>query len=437
MINRVVVVGGGLAGCEASYQLAKRGVQVTLYEMKPEKFSPAHHNPDLAEIVCSNSLKSELATTSSGLLKKELELFDSLILKCARECRVPAGGALAVDRDNFSKLVTKTIKSFDNIKVVNKELVDIPQDCPVIIATGPLTSENLVKTLKKYLEDDYLYFFDASSPIVTADSIDMKNAFSLDRYNQGENQGDYINCPMSEQEYFVFYNELINAKTVQLKDFENKNVFEGCMPVEVMAKRGKDTLRFGPLKPVGLIDPKTNKKPYAVVQLRKENAVGSLYNLVGFQTNLVFSEQKRVFGLIPALKDAEFIKYGVMHRNTYINAPKLLNKDFSLKKFPNIYIAGQLSGVEGYMESTASGLISAINVYLKLNQKNALNLSSNTMIGAIINYITNASSNNFQPMNSNYGIINALDVKIKDDKLKKRMLYDRAVDELSQIIKNI
>ena len=437
MINRVVVVGGGLAGCEASYQLAKRGVQVTLYEMKPEKFSPAHHNPDLAEIVCSNSLKSELATTSSGLLKKELELFDSLILKCARKCRVPAGGALAVDRDSFSKLVTKTIKSFDNIKVVNKELVDIPQDCPVIIATGPLTSENLVRTLKKYLEDDYLYFFDASSPIVTADSIDMKNAFSLDRYNQGENQGDYINCPMSEQEYFVFYNELINAKTVQLKDFENKNVFEGCMPVEVMAKRGKDTLRFGPLKPVGLIDPKTNKKPYAVVQLRKENAVGSLYNLVGFQTNLVFSEQKRVFGLIPALKDAEFIKYGVMHRNTYINAPKLLNKDFSLKKFPNIYIAGQLSGVEGYMESTASGLISAINVYLKLNQKNALNLSSNTMIGAIINYITNASSNNFQPMNSNYGIINALDVKIKDDKLKKRMLYDRAVDELSQIIKNI
>lgn len=437
MINRVVVVGGGLAGCEASYQLAKRGVQVTLYEMKPEKFSPAHHNPDLAEIVCSNSLKSELATTSSGLLKKELELFDSLILKCARECRVPAGGALAVDRDSFSKLVTKTIKSFDNISIINKELVDIPQDCPVIIATGPLTSENLVRTLKKYLEDDYLYFFDASSPIVTADSIDMKNAFSLDRYNQGENQGDYINCPMSEQEYFVFYNELINAKTVQLKDFENKNVFEGCMPVEVMAKRGKDTLRFGPLKPVGLIDPKTNKKPYAVVQLRKENAVGSLYNLVGFQTNLVFSEQKRVFGLIPALKDAEFIKYGVMHRNTYINAPKLLNKDFSLKKFPNIYIAGQLSGVEGYMESTASGLISAINVYLKLNQKNALNLSSNTMIGAIINYITNASSNNFQPMNSNYGIINALDVKIKDDKLKKRMLYDRAVDELSQIIKNI
>lgn len=434
MTNKVIIVGGGLAGSEACYQLAKRGVNVELYEMKPVKYSPAHHNPNFAELVCSNSLKSDQPTTSSGLLKKELQLFDSLIIKTAYECRVPAGGALAVDREKFAQQITDTIKSFENVKIINEELVDIPTDVPVIIATGPLTSDNLTKSLSKLLGEEYLYFFDASSPIVTFDSIDKDRSFVQDRYDKGD--GDYINCPMNEQEYLAFYNELINAKSVELKDFENKKVFEGCMPVEVMAKRGVDTLRFGPLKPVGLRNP-DGSKPYAVVQLRKEDAVGSLYNLVGFQTNLLYPEQKRVFSMIPALHKANFVRYGVMHRNSFINAPKLLTNTFQLKNNPNIYIAGQLSGVEGYIESTASGLISAINVYLKLNSKSPLNLSPNTMIGAIINYITNASASSFQPMNSNYGIINPLDQKVKDDKLKKQMIFDRSVEEISQVIKNI
>ncbi len=435
MTNKVIVVGGGLAGSEACYQLAKRGINVDLYEMKPTKFSPAHHNPNFAELVCSNSLKSDQITTSSGLLKKELEMFDSLIIKTAYECRVPAGGALAVDRELFASKITETIKSFANVNIINQEFVDIPKDTPVIIATGPLTSDNLVNALHSILGQDYMYFFDASSPIVTYDSIDKDQSFVADRYDKGD--GDYINCPMNEQQYLAFYNELINAQSVVLKDFENKKVFEGCMPVEVMAKRGVDTLRFGPLKPVGLVNPHDNSKPYAVVQLRKEDAVGSLYNLVGFQTNLTYPEQKRVFSMIPALNKANFVRYGVMHRNTFINAPKLIDNTFALKQNPNIYIAGQLSGVEGYIESTASGLIAALNVYLKIAGKNCLNLSSNTMIGAIINYITKASSVNFQPMNSNYGIVNALDKKIKDDKLKKQMIYERSMQELSQVIKEL
>lgn len=435
MTNSVTIIGAGLAGSEAAYQLAKRGVNVKLYEMKPKKFSPAHKMEGFAELVCSNSLKAKDVTTSSGLLKKEMELLDSLIIKTAYECRTPAGGALAVDREKFSEKITKTIKSFPNIEIINEELDYIPTDEIVIIATGPLSSEGIVKALQEKVHSDYLYFFDASSPIVTRSSIDMSVAFVADRYDKGN--GDYINCPMNKQEYLAFYNELINAESVKLHDFENKKVFEGCMPVEVMAKRGEDSIRFGPLKPVGLKNPHSDEKPYAVVQLRKEDNEDRLYNLVGFQTNLTYGEQKRVFSMIPGLNHAEFVRYGVMHRNSYINAPKLLDNTFALKCDPNVFVAGQLSGVEGYLESTASGLIASLNAYQKLNNKNAFILSDKTMIGAIINYITNASPVNFQPMNSNFGIIRPLDEKVKDDKLKKQMYAERSIKELEDKIKEL
>ncbi len=435
MTNSVTIIGAGLAGSEAAYQLAKRGVNVKLYEMKPKKFSPAHKMEGFAELVCSNSLKAKDVTTCSGLLKKEMELLDSLIIKTAYECRTPAGGALAVDREKFSEKITKTIKSFPNIEIINEELDYIPTDEIVIIATGPLSSEGIVKALQEKVHSDYLYFFDASSPIVTRSSIDMSVAFVADRYDKGN--GDYINCPMNKQEYLAFYNELINAESVKLHDFENKKVFEGCMPVEVMAKRGEDSIRFGPLKPVGLKNPHSDEKPYAVVQLRKEDNEDRLYNLVGFQTNLTYGEQKRVFSMIPGLNHAEFVRYGVMHRNSYINAPKLLDNTFALKCDPNVFVAGQLSGVEGYLESTASGLIASLNAYQKLNNKNAFILSDKTMIGAIINYITNASPVNFQPMNSNFGIIRSLDEKVKDDKLKKQMYAERSIKELEDKIKEL
>lgn len=435
MTNSVTIIGAGLAGSEAAYQLAKRGVNVKLYEMKPKKFSPAHKMEGFAELVCSNSLKAKEVTTSSGLLKKEMEMLDSLIIKTAYECSIPAGGALAVDREKFSEKITKTIKSFSNIEIINDELDYIPADEIVIIATGPLSSEGIVKALQEKVHSDYLYFFDASSPIVTRSSIDMSVAFVADRYDKGN--GDYINCPMNKQEYLDFYNALINAESVKLHDFENKKVFEGCMPVEVMAKRGEDAIRFGPLKPVGLKNPHKAEKPYAVVQLRKEDNEDRLYNLVGFQTNLTYGEQKRVFSMIPGLNHAEFVRYGVMHRNSYINAPKLLDNTFALKCDPNVFVAGQLSGVEGYLESTASGLIASLNAYQKLNNKNAFILSDKTMIGAIINYITNASPVNFQPMNSNFGIIRPLDEKVKDDKLKKQMYAERSIKELEDKIKEL
>ena len=433
-IKKVSVIGAGLAGCEASYQLAKRGIEVDLYDIKPTNFTPAHSSPNFAEIVCSNSLKSTDTSTASGLLKKELELFDSLILKTAYKHSVPAGNALAVDREAFSKEITDIIKSFKNINFISKEVSELPEGI-VIVATGPLTTSNLSNNLKTLFNTDNLYFYDASSPIVEANSIDMTNAYVKDRYDKGS--GDYINCPMTKEEYLTFYNELIAANTVQLKNFEKKEVFEGCMPVEIMAKRGEDSLRFGPLKPIGLDHPVTKQKYYAVVQLRKEDNTNSLYNMVGFQTNLTFTEQKRVFSLIPALKDANFIKYGVMHRNTFVNAPELLKNTFQLKNNKNIFIAGQLSGVEGYMESTMSGLICGINAYLMLNGKEMLNLSSNTMTGAIINYITTCDAKRFQPMNANFGIVCPLPEKIKDDKLKKQKIVDRALDELNQTINNI
>ena len=435
MTNNVTIIGAGLAGSEAAYQLAKRGVNVKLFEMKPHKFSPAHKNKNFAELVCSNSLKSKELTTSSGLLKKEMEMLDSLIIKAAYANSIPAGGALAVDREKFAEYITETLKSFDNITIINEEVTEIPKDEIVIIATGPLSSEAIVKSLQEKIKTDYLYFFDASSPIVTYESIDMNVAFVGDRYGKGN--GDYINCPMNKQEYLDFYNELIKAESVKLHDFENKKVFEGCMPVEVMAKRGEDSMRFGPLKPVGLANPHKDEKPYAVVQLRKEDNENNLYNLVGFQTNLTYPEQKRVFSMIPGLNKANFVRYGVMHRNSYINAPTLLTNTFSLKEDSNIFIAGQLSGVEGYLESTASGLIAGINAYLKINNKNPLILSPATMIGAIINYITTASPVNFQPMNSNYGIIKPLDERIKDDKIKKAKYAERSLQELEKVIKEI
>ena len=349
----VSVIGGGLAGCEAAYQLLSKGYKVNLYEMKPKKYSPAHKYPNFAELVCSNSLKSEELSTSSGLLKGELTKLNSLLISIAKECKVPAGGALAVNREEFSDRVTKRLKEFENLNIINEEYTVIDTDIPTIIATGPLTSEALCIELQKLLGEEYLYFFDAIAPIVNFESIDFDIAYFGDRYGKGTD--DYINLPMSKEEYMAFYNELISAETVKLKDFENTKVFEGCMPVEVMAKRGVDTLRYGMLKPVGLINPRTGKTDYAVVQLRRETNNNDLFNMVGFQTNLTYPEQKRVFRLIPGLKDAEFYRYGVMHRNTFINAPKNINKYYQLKNYPNIFIAGQLSGVEGYIESIQRG----------------------------------------------------------------------------------
>ena len=418
MNNQTInVVGAGLAGCECAWQLAQRGFKVNLYEMKPKKFSPAHKSENFCEIVCSNSFGGTELSTGAGLLKAEMKKLNSLIVSIAEKHLVPAGGAMAVDRVEFSKEISTIIKQHKNITVINEEFETINVNDITVIATGPLTSHALSGSLQKLIGVNFLYFYDAAAPIVTSESIDKSASFVADRYNKGN--ADYVNCPMNKEQYEMFVTELINAQTVELKTFENVKVFEGCMPVEQMAKRGMDALKFGPLKPVGLEHPETHEKYYAVAQLRKENVKADLYNLVGFQTNLTFKEQKRVFGLIPALKNAEFVKYGVMHRNTYINAPKILNKDFSLKCYPNIYIAGQLSGVEGYMESCISGLATAINIANKLTNKKPAEFPSTTMLGALINYITNPTNNNFQPMNANFGILDPLQEKIKDKKVKK------------------
>lgn len=402
MENEIVVVGGGLAGCEAAYQIAKRGVKVKLYEMKPIKFSPAHSNENLAEIVCSNSFKSNQITNACGLLKEELRRLDSLLIRIADKVAVPAGQALAVDRDEFSKEVTKQIKENPNIQIVNEEITEIPNDKIVIIATGPLTTEDLTKSIFKLTGQDKLYFYDAAAPIVQKSSINMDIAFWGDRYGKGDSS--YLNLPMSKDEYINFYNELINAEVVNLHEFEKKEIFEGCMPVEIMAKRGIDTLRFGPLKPVGFTDPRTGKRPYAIVQLRQDNKAGDLFNLVGFQTNLKFGEQKRVFSLIPGLEKAEFIKYGVMHRNTYINSSKLLDNTYCLKENRNIYFSGQISGVEGYVESISSGLVSGINAVRRVKMLSQISFPDKTMIGSLANYIS-SEQENFQPMNANFGIL--------------------------------
>lgn len=410
------VIGGGLAGSEAAYQIAKRGIKVKLYEMKPIKFSPAHSSENLAEIVCSNSLKSNLLTNACGLLKEELRRLDSLLIKCADETAVPAGQALAVDRDEFSKLVTKKIEENENIEIIKEEVTTIP-DGITIIATGPLTSDALSSEIAKLTGEEKLFFYDAAAPIVTKESIDMNNAFTADRYGKGDS--DYINCPMTKEEYELFYNELINAEVTNKHEFEKGNLFEGCMPIEEMARRGSQTLTYGPLKPVGF-----DKKYYAVVQLRQDNKEGTLYNLVGFQTNLKFGEQKRVFSMIPALKNAEFVRYGVMHRNTYINAPKLLDNTFNLKG-TKIFFAGQISGVEGYVESIASGMVAAINAVQMIEEKEKIVFSEETMIGALSAYIS-TENKNFQPMNANFGILNC-DKKIKDKVQKYTYLAERSL----------
>ena len=427
--KRIKIIGGGLAGCEASYQLAKRGFLVDLYEMKPNNYSPAHHNENLAEVVCSNSFKSTLLSTASGVLKEELKILDSLILKVAEEFSVPAGSALAVDREKFSEAVTKALEKNENINIIREEVDKINPEEPTIIATGPLTSDKLSKEIKNLLNEDGLYFFDASAPIVEASSIDLSKTFTTSRYQKGES--DYINCPMNKEEYYAFIDALTSAERVSLHDFEGVEVFEGCMPVEVMASRGADTLRFGPLRPVGLLD-NDGKRPFAVVQLRRENLEGEMYNLVGFQTNLTFPEQKRVFSMIPALKDAEFIKYGVMHRNTYINSPKHLNSDFSMKKYNNIFFAGQISGVEGYVESVMSGLISGISMARHLMNKEKINFNNLTITGALCNYISSENVD-FQPMNANFGILTPHETLIKDKQKRKEAYGERAIKEMAKI----
>ena len=453
MNEYITVIGGGLAGTEAAYQIAKRGIKVKLYEMKPTKFSPAHSNSNFAEIVCSNSFKSNLLTNACGLLKEELRRLDSLLIKTADETKVPAGQALAVDREEFSKKITKKIYENPLIEVINEEigenlhLEDLAKNGIVIVATGPLTEKKLSKEIAQITGQDKLHFYDAAAPIVTKESIDFNIAFYGNRYEQEKKMDEtleeweerlkkqdasYINLPMNKEEYEEFYTQLINAEVATLHNFEKKEIFEGCMPVEVMAKRGIDTLRYGPLKPVGFDDPRTAKRPYALVQLRQDNIGASIYNLVGFQTNLKFGEQKRVFSMIPGLKNAEFVKYGVMHRNTYINSTVLLDETYNLKKNNNIYFAGQLTGVEGYVESISSGLVSAINAVERLNsQKEKRKIcpvifSKYTMIGALAKYIS-TENKKFQPMNANFGILPELEEKIKDKKLKYQKLADRAL----------
>ncbi len=419
-MEEIVVIGAGLAGCEAAMQIAKRNYRVKLYEMKPQKFSPAHSNNDLAEIVCSNSFKSNSLTNACGLLKEELRRLGSELIPIADSVAVPAGQALAVDREKFSKAVTEKIESNPNIELIREEITEIPKEGKIIIATGPLTSEGLSENIIKLIGKNDLHFYDAAAPIVEKSSIDMSIGFFGDRYGKGDSS--YINLPMNKEEYLNFYNELINAEIVELHEFEKREIFEGCMPVEVMAKRGEDTLRFGPLKPVGFTDPRTNKRPYAIVQLRQDNVEGTLFNLVGFQTNLKFGEQKRIFSMIPGLQNANFIKYGVMHRNTFINSTKLLDKTYNLKSDSRIYFAGQITGVEGYVESISSGFVAGINA---VSNKKII-FPKETMIGALANYISTPNEK-FQPMNANFGIIPKLDEKIKDKMERYEKLSERAL----------
>lgn len=420
---------GGLAGTEAAYQIAKRGIKVKLYEMKPEKFSPAHSSKELAEIVCSNSFKSNSVTNACGLLKEELRNLGSLLIQIADETKVPAGQALAVDRETFSKRVTEEIEKNPNIEIIREEVENIEaEDGIVIIATGPLTSEKMAEQIISITGKDRLAFYDAAAPIIEKDSINFNIAFYGDRYGK-EGDSSYINLPMNKEEYEIFYNELVNAEVVTLHEFEKKEIFEGCMPIEVMAKRGEDTIRFGPLKPVGFTDPRTNSRPYAIVQLRQDNTSGTLYNMVGFQTNLKFGEQKRVFSLIPGLENAEFVKYGVMHRNTFINSPELLDNTYNLKAQSNIYFAGQITGVEGYVESIASGLVAGLNAVAKFNNTEKIAFPNETVIGALSSYISTENTK-FQPMNANFGILPPLEEKIKDKVQRYTKMAERALKSL-------
>lgn len=453
MKDCINVIGGGLAGTEAAYQIAKRGIKVKLYEMKPNKYSPAHANQNLAEIVCSNSFKSNLHTNACGLLKEELRAMDSLLIRIADNTAVPAGQALAVDREIFAKKVTEAIKSNPNIEVINEEVVDLEkliEEAITIVATGPLTADELAKNISKITAQDKLYFYDAAAPIVTKDSINFDIAFWGDRYEQEREKDEeieewkerlkntkdkqnYINLPMNKEEYENFYKNLIDAEVVELHQFEKREIFEGCMPIEIMARRGEDTLRFGPLKPVGFTDPRTGKRPYALVQLRQDDTEGNIFNLVGFQTNLKYGEQKRVFSMIPGLENAEFVKYGVMHRNTFIDSSHLLTNTYKMKSIKNLYFAGQITGVEGYVESISSGLMAGINAANEFNGKKEFILPIETMTGALANYISTPNEK-FQPMNANFGIVPGLEKRIKDKKEKYKILADRGINKLKEQI---
>jgi len=430
MSNYINVIGAGLAGCEAAYQIAKRGIKVRLYEMKPITYSPAHHLETFAELVCSNSLRSDQLENAVGLLKEEMRLLDSIIMKCADATRVPAGGALAVDRTKFSKKVTDLIKENPNIEIINQEVTKLPEEGITVVASGPLTSESLSKSIMELIGEKYLHFFDAAAPIVTYESINMDKAYKAARYNRGTE--DYINCPMTREEYENFWNELVKAELAEVKDFDKEVVFEGCMPVETMAKRGIDTLRFGPLKPVGLADPRTGKEAYAVVQLRQDNSEGTLYNIVGFQTRLKWPEQKRVFRMIPGLENAEFVRFGVMHRNTFINSPKILEPSYRMRKHPNIYFAGQMTGVEGYVESASSGLVAGINASMQFLGKSEILFPRTTAIGALSSYISDSNVKDFQPMNVNFGLMEGLSVKIRDKRKKNFEIAQRALQVIKE-----
>lgn len=427
IMKKFTVIGAGLAGCEAAWQIAEAGYEVTLLEMKPEKFSPAHKNKNFAELVCSNSLKASRIDSAAGLLKEEMARLGSLTVPVARNCAVPAGGALAVDRNEFSQTVTDMINSHPNITVENKlvEEISLDDDEILIIATGPLTEGKLGEAIQN-LCGDYLSFYDAAAPIVMADSVDMQKAFGASRYDRGGDD-DYINCPFNKAEYEAFIEELINAEGAVVHDFD---VYEGCMPIEKLAKRGLDAPRFGPMKPVGLVDPNTGHRPWACVQLRRENSKGTMFNLVGFQTNLKFGEQKRVFSMIPGLENAEFVRYGVMHRNSFLNSPKLLNADFSLRSNPNIFFAGQITGVEGYMESAASGIMAGINAVRRAESEEPLVLSEYNMIGALSQYISDESVTNFQPMGANFGVLPPIEPKIRDKRERYMALANRALEQL-------
>ena len=430
---RIKVIGAGLAGSEAAWQLAERGFEVTLYEMKPKKMSPAHHCADFAELVCSNSLRGDRLENAVGLLKEELRRLGSLIMQCADATRVEAGGCLAVDRYGFSAMVTEKIRNHPNIQVVSEEVTEVPQG-PVIIATGPLTSDAMSEAIGRYFgQSEYLHFFDAAAPLVTLESIDMETAWFASRYDRGS--ADYINCAMTKEEYTAFVAELRTAEEAEVHGFEDKNVFEGCMPVEVMARRGEDTLRYGPLKPVGLKDPRTGREPYAVVQLRKDNAAGNIYNIVGFQTHLRFPEQKRVFSMIPALRNAEFVRYGVMHRNTFLNSPCLLDKTYADRRDSMVAFAGQMTGVEGYVESCASGYLAAVSMAARLKGEEIPDFSDMTAIGALGRYISDESVTAFQPMNINFGIIAPLEQRIKGKANKNLAIANRSLEYIENMKK--
>ncbi|MFI3325171.1 MAG: methylenetetrahydrofolate--tRNA-(uracil(54)-C(5))-methyltransferase (FADH(2)-oxidizing) TrmFO [Clostridia bacterium] len=433
MNNYINVIGAGLAGVEAAHQIAKAGINVKLYEMKPNKMSDAHKSTNFAELICSNSLKSARFDSAAGLLKEEMRHFGSLLTDCAKQTKVPAGGALAVNRDDFSEMATKLINENPLIEVIHEEVNKIPQEAITVIATGPLCADNLAKEILD-LCGGALSFFDAAAPIVTFESLDMTKCFKASRYGKGDD--DYINCPMNKEEYETFYAELVKGERAELHgcDVYNPKVYEGCMPVEVMGGRGENTLRFGPLKPVGLRDPRTGHRPWAVVQLRTENSDFSLYNLVGFQTNLKFGEQKRIFGLIPGLENADFVRYGVMHRNTFIDSPKLLDEDYSFRKNKNIFFAGQITGVEGYMESASSGILAGINAVRRFKGQENLTLPITTMMGALANHVAKSESKNFQPMGANFGVIPPLDPHIRDKRERYMALATRAIEDLKGCI---